>query len=69
MAARGITIVPIHFDKVKDYMGQDDTLLKIAPLAIQMLKVEQGDNYQINYTQYRGVWPLDNREYLTVKTT
>jgi hypothetical protein len=69
MAARGITIVPIHFDKVKDYMGQDDTLLKIAPMAIQMLKVEQGDNYEINYTQYRGIWPLDNREYVTVKAT
>ena len=45
IAARGITIVPIHFDKVKDYMGQDDTLLKIAPMALQMLKVESGDNY------------------------
>lgn len=38
-------------------------------MAIQMLKVEQGDNYEINYTQYRGIWPLDNREYVTVRAT
>ncbi len=34
-------------------------------LEIKVLRAKE-DSYRINYMEYKGIWPVDNREFVNV---
>ena len=65
VASKGIDKVAYNIEKVIEFLDQEDSLKKINPmlLEIKVLQVEEG-KYRVNYMQYKGIWPVDNREFI-----
>jgi hypothetical protein len=48
-------------------LDKEDSLKKINPmlLEIKVLKDQEG-KFRVNYMQYKGIWPVDNRDFVNV---
>lgn len=67
VAAKGVDKVNYSIEKVFNFLDQESSLKKINNqlLEIKVLEVKEGA-YRINYQQYKGIWPVDNREFICV---
>lgn len=65
LASKGIDKVDYNIEKVFQFLDQEDSLKVINPmlLEIKVLKAVEG-KYRVNYMQYKGIWPVDNRDFV-----
>lgn len=66
IASKGIDKVNFNIEKVFEYLEQETTLKKVSPMLLEIKVLEAHDDYRINYMQYKGIWPVDNREFISV---
>lgn len=66
VASKGIDKVPYNIEKVFEFLDKEDSLKKINPMLLEIRVLEAHPNYRINYMQYKGIWPVDNREFVSV---
>lgn len=66
VASKGVAKVNYNIEKVFGFLDQEDTLKKINPMLLEIKVLEINENYRINYMQYKGIWPVDNREFVNV---
>lgn len=68
VASKGIAKVNYNIEKVFAFLDQEATLKKLNPQLLEIKVLEGNDNYRINYQQYKGIWPVDNREFVSSST-
>jgi hypothetical protein len=68
VASKGIAKVNYNIEKVFTFLDQEDTLKKINPMLLEIKVLETHENYRINYMQYKGIWPVSNRDFVNVST-
>ncbi len=68
IASKGIAKVNYSIDKVFAFLDQEDTLKKINPMLLEIKVLEAHEHYRINYMKYKGIWPVDDREFVSVAT-
>jgi hypothetical protein len=68
IASKGIAKVNYNIEKVFAFLDQEATLKKLNPMLLEIKVLEGNDDYRINYQQYKGIWPVDNREFISVGT-
>jgi hypothetical protein len=66
VASKGIDKVKFNIEKVFKYLEEETTLKKISPMLLEIKVLEVHEDYRINYMQYKGIWPVDNREFINV---
>lgn len=66
VASKGVAKVNYNIEKVFAFLDQESTLKKLNPQLLEIKVLEAHDNYRINYQQYKGIWPVDNREFISV---
>lgn len=69
VASKGIDKVPYNIEKVIEFLDKEDSLKIINNMLteIKVLKVVEGD-FRINYMRYKGIWPVDDRDFVNVST-
>jgi hypothetical protein len=66
VASKGIAKVNYSIDKVFTFLDQEDTLKKINPMLLEIKVLEVHEDYRINYMKYKGIWPVDDRDFVNV---
>jgi len=67
IASKGTAIVPYNIEKIYEFLGKEETLLKLNPMLSEMkiLHNVEGE-YRVNYMRYKGVWPVADRDFVNV---
>lgn len=65
VASKGIAKVNYSIEKVFAFLDQEASLKKLNPMVLEIKVLEAHENYRINYQQYKGIWPVDNREFIS----
>jgi hypothetical protein len=66
VASKGIDKTPFSIEKVFEFLDKEDSLKKINSMLLEIKVLESHTDYRINYMQYKGIWPVDNREFINV---
>lgn len=66
VASKGIAKANYNIEKVIEFLDKEDSLKKINPMLLEIKVLEAAEGYRINYMQYKGIWPVDNREFINV---
>jgi hypothetical protein len=68
VASKGVAKVNFSIEKVFAFLDQEDTLKKINSMLLEIKVLEAHDDYRVNYMKYKGIWPVDDREFVNVAT-
>jgi hypothetical protein len=67
VASKGIAIVDFNIEKVFEFLHKEESLGKINSQIIEIkVLYERKDVFKVNYQQYKGIWPVANRDFVSV---
>lgn len=67
IASKGIDKVKFNIDKVITFLEKEESLKLINPMLLEIKSLHVVDNkFRVNYMQYKGIWPVDNRDFVNV---
>lgn len=70
VASKGIAKVNFNINKVFAFLEKEDTLKKINPMLLEIKVLHEiKDVFRVNYMQYKGIWPVSNRDFVSVSAT
>jgi hypothetical protein len=69
MASKGVAVVEYPFEKVLEFFSDPMVSKKINEMCVNMeiLHEEEG-KYRIIHMEYKGTWPVANRDFVVVGT-
>jgi hypothetical protein len=68
----GVHVVEYNIEKVIDFLNKEESLAKINPMLLEIKVLYQKNNekgediFRVNYQQYKGIWPVANRDFVSV---
>lgn len=72
IASMGVHVVEYNIEKVIDFLNKEESLAKINPMLVEIKVLYQKNNekgediFRVNYQQYKGIWPVSNRDFVSV---
>ena len=70
VASKGVAVVNYPIDKVFAFLELEESLAKINSQIVEVkVLYEKKDVFKINYQQYKGIWPVANRDFVSVGMT
>lgn len=67
VAAMGVHTAEYNIEKVIAFLEKEESLAKINPQVIEIkVLYEKKDVFKVNYQQYKGIWPVSNRDFVSV---
>ena len=67
IATKGIAIAAYPIDKVCEFLYKEESLAKMNSQIIEIkVLYEKKDVFKVNYQQYKGIWPVANRDFVSV---
>lgn len=69
IASKGVAKVAYNIEKIVAFLRNEESLKKISSMLkeVKVLKIKEGEGaYRINYMLYAGIWPVDDRDFVSV---
>ena len=67
IATKGIDIASYNIEKVIEFLSKEESLAKMNPQIVEIkVLYEKKDVFKVNYQQYKGIWPVANRDFVSV---
>lgn len=67
IAAKGIAVADYNIQKVVEFLEKEESLPKINPQVVEIkVLYEKKDAFKVNYQQYKAIWPVANRDFVSV---
>lgn len=67
IASKGVAIVKFNIEKVVTFLEKEDTLQKLNPDLLEKKTLHAvKDHFKVLYQQYKAVWPVSNRDFVSV---
>lgn len=67
IASKGIDKVKFNIEKVIAFLEKEESLKIINPMLLEIKALHVVENkFRVNYMQYKGIWPVDNRDFVNV---
>lgn len=67
VASKGIDKVKFNIEKVIAFLEKEESLKLINPMLLEIKALHVVENkFRVNYMQYKGIWPVDNRDFVSV---
>ena len=68
----GVHVAEFNIEKVVEFLGKEESLGKLNPMIVEIKVLhlksdEKGEDlFRVNYQQYKGIWPVANRDFVSV---
>lgn len=67
IAAKGTAVVDYNIEKVVEFLRKEESLAKINPQVVEIkVLYEKKDVFKVNYQQYKAIWPVANRDFVSI---
>lgn len=66
VASKGVHICDFSFERVVEFINKEETLAKMNPQIIEIKVLYVGKGFRVNYQQYKGMWPVSNRDFVSL---
>ena len=67
VASKGVDVVKFNIEKVIKFLEQEESLGKINPMLLEIKTLLNNEGvYKIIYMEYKGIWPVSNRDFVNV---
>lgn len=66
VASKGTHVCPFPMEKVIEFLRKEDSLGKLNWQLCEIKVLYEKDVTKIVYMQYKGVWPVVNRDFVNV---
>lgn len=67
IASKGVATVKFNIEKVVTFLEKPETLKKINSQCLEYRELYVvKDHFKVNYQQYDGIWPVSNRDFVSV---
>lgn len=69
----GVHVAEFNIEQVIEFLGKEESLGKLNPMIVEIKvlytkpnETGDGDIFRVNYQQYKGIWPVANRDFVSV---
>jgi hypothetical protein len=70
IASKGVATINYGLEKVVDFLSKPETLTLIDEMCLEYREIYSvKDHFVVGYQQYKGIWPVSNRDFVSVAQT
>ena len=68
MAIKGVAVVQYPYEKVVEFFKNPDVTKKIneSLSKFEILYADENNKFKVVYMEYKGIWPVANRDFVIV---